>query len=237
VTWLAAALAAVALWLAHAPAPEPRLRRLVGRAAPVRATASSTRLPRLAAVSAAVGAFALIGGVVGLAVAIACLVLVPKVAGRLESRGARRRREELERQAPEIAGLLAAALASGATLASALAAVADAVGDPAARVLRPVLAGLALGADPVQAWRGIADEPSLRPVGAALIRSTQSGAPLAGQLERIAEDMRRDRQQSVELAARAAGVRAVAPLGACFLPAFVLVGVVPVVVSLAAGLF
>ena len=32
------------------------------------------------------------------------------------------------------------------------------------------------------------------------------------------------------------GVRAVAPLGACFLPAFVLVGVVPVVVSLATGL-
>jgi hypothetical protein len=34
-------------------------------------------------------------------------------------------------------------------------------------------------------------------------------------------------------AARSAGVRAVAPLGLCFLPAFVLVGVVPTVVGLA----
>ena len=69
-----------------------------------------------------------------------------------------------------------------------------------------------------------------------MVRSAASGAPLAGVLARVAEDLRRDRQQVVEVAARAAGVRAVAPLGACFLPAFVLVGVVPVVVSLATGL-
>ena len=45
--------------------------------------------------------------------------------------------------------------------------------------------------------------------------------------------MRRDRQRAVEVAAQAAGVRAVAPLAACFLPAFLLLGVVPVVASLA----
>ena len=65
------------------------------------------------------------------------------------------------------------------------------------------------------------------------MRSAQSGAPLSTVLARIAQDMRRDRHAAVEVAARSAGVRAVAPLAACFLPAFLLVGVVPVVASLA----
>ena len=82
----------------------------------------------------------------------------------------------------------------------------------------------------------MAGVPALEPVVAALIRSSESGAPMSTVLARIAEDMRRDRQRTVEVAARSAGVRAVAPLAACFLPAFLLTGVVPVVASLTGGL-
>ena len=64
----------------------------------------------------------------------------------------------------------------------------------------------------------------------------ETGAPLSSVLARIAEDMRRDRQVAVEVAARSAGVKAVAPLAACFLPAFLLLGVVPVVAALASSL-
>jgi pilus assembly protein TadC len=53
----------------------------------------------------------------------------------------------------------------------------------------------------------------------------------------IAEELRRDARVRAEAAARSAGVRAVLPLVACFLPAFLLIGVVPVVASLAQSLW
>ena len=233
-TALAVVLAATAAWLWRAPAPEPRLRRMLVAPEAAGGDPPASRLPVLAGLLGAVGALVLVGGVVGTAAAVASVALVPRLARRLESRAGRRRREDLARQAPDVTELLAATLASGSTPNAALAAVAAAVDEPMRSTLRPVLAALELGADPVQAWLGT--DVSLRPVAQAVARSSLSGAPLAPLLARLADDMRRDRQQVVEIAARAAGVRAVAPLGACFLPAFVLVGVVPVVVSLAAGL-
>jgi hypothetical protein len=46
---------------------------------------------------------------------------------------------------------------------------------------------------------------------------------------RLAEDLRRDTRAQLESRARAVGVKAALPLGVCLLPAFVLVGVVPLV--------
>ncbi len=60
-------------------------------------------------------------------------------------------------------------------------------------------------------------------------RSTESGAPLADGLTRLAEDCRRERRTETQLRARKVGVKAAGPLAACFLPAFMLVGVVPTV--------
>ncbi len=239
---LAVALAAVAAWLVRGQPPEARLKRVVagraagGRTGTARARADGGRLAPIATACAAVAAVVVVGGLWGAVAAIAVVVGVPRLTRRLESRAGRRARENLERQAPQLADLLATTLASGATLESALTAGCGALGAPVADVVRPVLAALALGADPAQAWRDLADQPALRPIGAALARSVRSGAPLSGLLAQVAEDMRGDRQRRVAAAARAAGVRAVAPLGACFLPAFIVVGVVPVVVSLATGL-
>jgi hypothetical protein len=50
-------------------------------------------------------------------------------------------------------------------------------------------------------------------------------------LERVAEDARDTARRAAEARARSLGARAAAPLGLCFLPAFVLVGVVPIVVT------
>ena len=52
----------------------------------------------------------------------------------------------------------------------------------------------------------------------------------------MAADVRAEYRSAAEQAARRVGVLAVAPLGLCFLPAFVLLGVVPVVVGLAGPL-
>jgi hypothetical protein len=46
---------------------------------------------------------------------------------------------------------------------------------------------------------------------------------------RLAEDLRRRDRADVESRARSVGVKAALPLGLCLLPAFVLVGVVPLV--------
>ena len=47
----------------------------------------------------------------------------------------------------------------------------------------------------------------------------------------LADDLRADRAVAAEAAAQRAGVLIVLPLGLCFLPAFLLAGLVPVVVA------
>ena len=231
---VAVVLIAGATWLLVPDPPEPRLQRLLPPDRPQRRPVDRREsLTILAGLVAAVGVWLMVGAVWGVVPAVATATLVPRLVRRLESRGARERRQALERQAPLIADLLAATLSSGAPMRPALAAVGEALGPTTAATLRPVLMALDLGAEPADAWALVASVECLRPVTDAVVRSTQSGAPLAGVLLRIAEDMRRDRQRAVEVAAQAAGVRAVAPLAACFLPAFLLLGVVPVVASLA----
>ncbi|WP_052914377.1 type II secretion system F family protein [Protofrankia coriariae] len=70
----------------------------------------------------------------------------------------------------------------------------------------------------------------------ALHRSEESGARLAAALGRLADQTRARRQERALTAARRAGVTAVAPLGLCFLPAFVALGVVPVVMGAGSAL-
>ncbi|MCU1621436.1 MAG: hypothetical protein JWL79_281, partial [Frankiales bacterium] len=53
---------------------------------------------------------------------------------------------------------------------------------------------------------------------------------------RVAADARRRQAVDAHRRAARAGVLAVLPLGACFLPAFVLLGVVPAVIGLAGPL-
>ena len=51
-------------------------------------------------------------------------------------------------------------------------------------------------------------------------------------MERLAADLARRARADVEDRARAVGVKAALPLGLCLLPAFVLVGIVPLVAGL-----
>ena len=230
-----AVLTAAAAALLVPGSPDGRLERLLpGPPLSVRSSTRHRWLPYGAAGLAAIGALALVGGSSGLVVATGILVVGPRLLTRLESRGDRHRREAAERQAPLVADLLASTLAGGVPVDAAVRAVADAVGEPSATPLRAVVAALDLGAAPEDAWRCC--PPELAVISQAAMRSARTGAPLTILLRRIADDLARDRRRAVEVAARSAGVRAVAPLAACFLPAFLLVGVVPVVVSLAGSL-
>lgn len=176
------------------------------------------------------------GGWTGMAVGAGLAIAGPVILSRLESRSQRHSREALERQAPACCDLLAACLSAGSAATEAAGAVAEALGEPIATPLRRMVSAHELGSDPLSAWSPLAEHAALRPIARAATRSAETGAALSGLLAAVAEDQRDASRARAEAAARAAGVRSVAPLAACFLPAFLLVGIVPIVASLAAPL-
>jgi Flp pilus assembly protein TadB len=156
-------------------------------------------------------------------------VLVWRRVGRLEPAHQRRRRRSLEQALPHVVDLMSALLVSGAAPSVALTRVADVVDEPMRAELTSYVARLRLGRDPVSVWAALAEHPELGALGRALHRAAQSGASVADALTRLADDLRARRRADVESLVRTVEVRATAPLGACLLPAFVLVGVVPLV--------
>ncbi len=134
---------------------------------------------------------------------------------------------------PLLVDLLAAVMAAGANVPDAVAVVAAALDSSPARRVAAAGTALSLGAAPETAWATLSADPALRPLARALTRAAVSGAPTSDLLAEVAADLRARHRLSATRAARVAGVRAVAPLGLCFLPAFVLLGVVPTVVGLA----
>lgn len=173
----------------------------------------------------------LLGGPLGLVVAAGTVVVVWRVLGAREPARVRRRDEQVARSLPHALDLLAVALSSGASPSYALAAVARAVDGPLREDLLAVERSLELGRDPVRVWREVADRPGLAPLGRCLVRALDSGASVSAALQRLADDLQAAARLDWEHRARAVGVRAAMPLGLCLLPAFVLVGVVPLVGS------
>lgn len=137
---------------------------------------------------------------------------------------------------PPALDLLAACLSAGAMLDSALAAVAVAFDGPIGAVLADAARLTALGAPPEDAWSAALRDQRWAPVARAAIRAHHSGAALTDVLNRAASDLRRDLRTQAEAAAARASVKAVLPLGLCFLPAFLLLGVVPVVAGFTTSL-
>lgn len=230
---------AVLLWLRGPTRRLPGSRRAVddrhgrpvpaGSAQPRARARRSARRSWLVATVAGAGVGLLVGGAAGVGAGGVALVTTGLVLGRLEPGSLRARREALVRQAPLAVDLVAACLASGAGLEPSVLAAAHALGPPVADELHPVLAALRLGAEPEQAWAGV--DASLAELGRAAVRSSRTGAPLADLLPRAAEQARSAHRARSESRVRTASVRLTAPLGAAFLPAFVLLGVVPVVAA------
>lgn len=134
--------------------------------------------------------------------------------------------------------VLAVCLAAGMAVSTAAAAAAPSAPPHLARVLRRAADMLALGADPAVAWSVPPDlKSSVDPQIEALLRlarrSASSGAALADGVAQLADESRHDAAHAATAAAERAGVLIAGPLGLCFLPAFVCLGIVPVVAGLA----
>ena len=234
-TLVIAVLMGSAMWLWMAPRDDTRIRALFAVHTPVRT--SSPLLVPLALVVFGLGMTVLVGSVLGIALGVAAAIAFPRVTRHVEGRAERARRQRLARQAPDAAELLAATLAAGAPVRRAIGVVAAAIDAPMADVLGTAASALDLGASIDEAWALADPQGLLADIADGFRRSARSGAPLADVLSGIADDLRRRHRQSVEVRARIAGVRAIAPLAVCFLPAFLLVGAVPIVASFATGLF
>lgn len=142
------------------------------------------------------------------------------------------------------AELLASCLDAGMAVGPALRAVSDALTDrgltaasgpdragPLA-VLDAVAAMLSLGAEPGAAWRVAELHEDLAPLAAAARRSAAGGGGLAPAVREYAAHLRQEIAAASLRAAGRAGVLMTAPLGVCFLPAFLCLGLAPVVVGL-----
>jgi len=136
---------------------------------------------------------------------------------------------------PFAADLLAAAMRAGAPPDAAARCVGRAVGGPLGERLARVDRALRLGAAADEAWSYLGAVDGANRLAQAATRSQHSGVAFAGSLQRLADDLRADRLIAADAAARRAGVLIVLPLGLCFLPAFVLAGLVPVIVAVLGG--
>lgn len=171
----------------------------------------------------------------GVAGAVGALVVAGgahRVLSRSESPGAAAARAQAARDLPYLVLLLASGLRAGAAPAPALGRACTALPGAAADRLRPAVARLAVGVPPVEVWREVATDPVLAPLGTSLGRSAESGASVVDAVERLADDLAAEARSEVEDRARTVGVRAALPLGLCLLPAFLLLGIVPLVAAL-----
>lgn len=132
--------------------------------------------------------------------------------------------------------LLAACLRAGLPVSAAVRAIADRVPGDGGAALRTTAGLLALGADASEAWKLAADVPATAPLARGARRTARSGTELATVASALATEVRASTNDVAEARAQRAGVLIAGPLGLCFLPAFVCLGVVPVVAGLAGRL-
>lgn len=204
-------------------------------------TARSGALPWVAAAALAVTAV-LLGGRVGALLAAPLAVGGAWSVGRRSGSRAADRPPE-PRSAAFLLDLLASALAGGAPPELAIDGMTEAVrqhgtdslrraAEPLSRVGRL----LRLGGDPAAAWASLQAVPGYEPVADCGRRCASSGARLAGALAGVAGELRARRQSEALAKAERVGVWSLLPLGLCFLPAFVCLGVVPVLLGMAGQL-
>lgn len=221
----AAICAGLTVWLTVPPRIDPA-------PVPARAVPGASRRPQWAPVAAAFGTWAFVGGVQGVVIAAVVGGVVAVIVARAEDPHARRHRVAVERQLPHVVLILGSALKAGAPVGRALEVVGEAFPGPAADQLADVTARLHLGVDPAVAWEHLRADPSLAPLARVMASSARSGAPVAEAVTRLAEDLAEQSRARDEMRARTVGVRAAVPLGLCLLPAFLVLGIVPVVAGL-----
>ena len=129
--------------------------------------------------------------------------------------------------------LLAVCLQAGLPVATAVVAAATPLPGGTGRHLRRVAGLLELGADPATAWRSVEHRQAIATFARAAGRSAGTGSALAEVARAESARIRADLADTAEARAQRAAVLITGPLGLCFLPAFLVLGIAPVVIGLA----
>lgn len=170
--------------------------------------------------------FLMVGGPWGAGAGAVAAVLVGRGTGHR-----RRVEDQWNGWAPVVLELIAAAARAGVPPESAVRTAAEVMGSPRGDGLVQV----------AEAWRyglsalGADLDPPSRVVAEAIERTQESGAAPALALEQAAAELAADYAVHAQERARRVGVQAAVPLGVCLLPAFLCLGVAPLVASLMTG--
>jgi tight adherence protein C len=191
---------------------------------------------RVLAATAGVAFAALVAAAVPVAVALVPLFAVvgSRVPALLLARSIRRRQGLADRELPQFLDLLAAGSTAGLGPHGALQRAAEGTSGPLEQELRRFLAEVALGAR----WRDglvrLSERlglPDLRRAVQAMVRTERLGSSLADALRELADDVRDERRSAAAERARKAPVKMLFPLVFLILPAFLLLTLVPVLIS------
>lgn len=224
---IAALLTAAAVWCLVSPSPKGRLNWLAG----VPPSPRSVSLAVVGAMLTPLGGVVVLGPMWGLLLGLAAARPIHRAISRLETAADRRRADAEVALLPMALDLMVSALEAGLPAVGAFTVVADATAAPLGPELALVAHRLHVAADHGQVWGMLADHATLAPVGRAFARAERSGMPVAEVVATVAAELRRERIAERKRAGAKVAVRTAAPLGLCFLPAFFLIGIVPVIVS------
>jgi len=144
-------------------------------------------------------------------------------------------RAAVVREFPMVLGFLASVVESGAPVRFAAQAVSEVCDAGNAACLHKVLAQCDVGFSDAEAWRTLEDDPVWGDVARELARCVDTGAAVGDVLRNAATRATKASAAIATTKARSVGVSSTLPLVACFLPAFLLVGVVPIVGGLISG--
>lgn len=129
--------------------------------------------------------------------------------------------------------VMAQLFTTGSSLASGLAAVGQHL--PGCQPLTKVATLLHLGLDWDTAWQHTNDDHHLSQLADELRFVYASAIPSAHMLTAAATALRSNRKRLAEQLAQELAIRLVLPTGICFLPSFILLGIVPMVLALLPG--
>ena len=143
--------------------------------------------------------------------------------------------DEGVRESTLLLALLAVAIRQGTSISGALAVVGEESGGAVGQCLAEVAQSLHRGVGWREAW--LTDE--LEPADAAMVScigevlepSWKHGVSPVARIEAMIERLDADERSAIEKQAAVLSVRVLAPLGLCFLPAFICLGIIPSVAA------
>lgn len=144
------------------------------------------------------------------------------------------RHEQIRRDAADIIDQMTICVEAGLGFDAALSRVARTTEGPLTDELRRTLSDIRAGVPRPQALRALADRaqvPEIRQLVTALLQAQKHGVPIAETLRVQASEMRLKRTQRTEEKAAKLTVKIIFPIIVCFLPVFLIITVVPSLIT------